>query len=97
MLQKNTITNCNKTNHVYCSVFGLLYGNPNEGEICPQQKNESKFIEILLSFDHIFRLRFTTDYYDKGGRITIELFNDRVEVTNPGGLVSSIAKNEFGK
>lgn len=24
------------------------------------------------------------DYYDKGGRITIELFNDRVEVTNPG-------------
>ena len=37
------------------------------------------------------------DYYDKGGRITIELFNDRVEVTNPGGLVSSIAKNEFGK
>ena len=37
------------------------------------------------------------DYYDKGGRITIELFNDRVEITNPGGLVSSIAKNEFGK
>jgi ATP-dependent DNA helicase RecG len=37
------------------------------------------------------------DYYDKDGRITIELFNDRVEVTNPGGLVSSIAKNEFGK
>jgi ATP-dependent DNA helicase RecG len=37
------------------------------------------------------------DYYDKGGRITIEFFNDRVEVTNPGGLVSSIAKNEFGK
>lgn len=37
------------------------------------------------------------DYYDKGGRITIELFNDRVEITNPGGLVSSITKNEFGK
>ncbi|TDE29314.1 ArsR family transcriptional regulator [Flavobacterium ranwuense] len=37
------------------------------------------------------------DYYDKGGRITIELFNNRVEVTNPGGLVSSITKNEFGK
>lgn len=37
------------------------------------------------------------DYFDKGGRITIELFNDRVEITNPGGLVSSITKNEFGK
>ena len=30
------------------------------------------------------------DYYDKGGRITIELFDDRVEISNPGGLVSAI-------
>ncbi|MGQ7945061.1 ATP-binding protein [Flavobacterium sp. WC2509] len=37
------------------------------------------------------------DYYDKGGRITIELFNDRVEISNPGGLVSAISKNDFGK
>lgn len=37
------------------------------------------------------------DYYDKGARITIELFDDRVEITNPGGLVSAISKSEFGK
>jgi ATP-dependent DNA helicase RecG len=37
------------------------------------------------------------DYYDKGGRIMIELFSDRVEITNPGGLVSVIADEEFGK
>lgn len=37
------------------------------------------------------------DYYDKGGRITIELFNDRVEISNPGGLVSAISRNDFGK
>jgi ATP-dependent DNA helicase RecG len=37
------------------------------------------------------------DYYDKGGRITIELFADRVEISNPGGLVSAITRNEFGK
>lgn len=37
------------------------------------------------------------DYYDKGGRITIELFNDRVEISNPGGLVSAISKHDFGK
>lgn len=36
------------------------------------------------------------DYYDKGARITIELFDDRVEVTNPGGLVSAIGPAEFG-
>ncbi len=36
------------------------------------------------------------DYYDKGGRITIEVFDDRVEITNPGGLVSAISPSEFG-
>jgi ATP-dependent DNA helicase RecG len=37
------------------------------------------------------------DYYDKGGRINIELFGDRVEISNPGGLVSAITPSEFGK
>lgn len=37
------------------------------------------------------------DYYDKGGRAAIELFEDRVEISNPGGLVSAIPRNEFGK
>ncbi|HAC15385.1 MAG TPA: ArsR family transcriptional regulator [Bacteroidetes bacterium] len=36
------------------------------------------------------------DYYDKGARITIELFNDRVEITNPGGLASAISPADFG-
>lgn len=36
------------------------------------------------------------DYYDKGARITIELFGDRVEVSNPGGLVGAIDPTEFG-
>ena len=37
------------------------------------------------------------DYYDRGARITIELFNDRVEITNPGGLVSAVSPKDFGK
>jgi len=36
------------------------------------------------------------DYYDKGARIMIELFDDRVEISNPGGLTSAIAPSEFG-
>lgn len=36
------------------------------------------------------------DYYDKGGRIMIELFDDRMEITNPGGLVSAISLHELG-
>ena len=37
------------------------------------------------------------DYYDKGAKILIELFDDRVEISNPGGLVSAIPQAEFGK
>ena len=37
------------------------------------------------------------DYYDKGSVIHIEVFTDRVEISNPGGLVSAIPESEFGK
>lgn len=37
------------------------------------------------------------DYYDKGGVCMVELFDDRVEISNPGGLVSAIPQAEFGK
>ena len=37
------------------------------------------------------------DYYEKGARIAVEIFDDRIEITNPGGLVNSIAKSDFGK
>jgi len=37
------------------------------------------------------------DYYDRGNRINIELFDDKVEISNPGGLVSAISETEFGK
>lgn len=36
------------------------------------------------------------DYYDRGAKITIELFKDRVEVSNPGGLTSAISPTDFG-
>lgn len=35
------------------------------------------------------------DYYEQGATTTIEMFDDRVEVSNPGGLLPIVAKN-FG-
>ena len=37
------------------------------------------------------------DYYEKGAVTHVEIFDDRVEISNPGGLVNSIAKADFGK
>jgi ATP-dependent DNA helicase RecG len=37
------------------------------------------------------------DYYDKGAVTQVEVFNNRVEISNPGGLVSAIPDAEFGK
>ncbi len=37
------------------------------------------------------------DYYDKGACIMIEIFDDRLEVSNPGGLVNGIPRDQFGK
>jgi len=37
------------------------------------------------------------DYYDKGAPTMIEIFDDRIEITNPGALVNSIPRSQFGK
>ena len=36
------------------------------------------------------------DYYDKGARTMVEVYNDRVVINNPGGLISSIPPEKFG-
>ena len=36
------------------------------------------------------------DYYDKGAKIIVEFFKDRVEISNPGGLTSAISLDDFG-
>ena len=36
-------------------------------------------------------------YYEKGARIMVEIFDDRVEITSPGGACKGITKKNFGK
>jgi len=36
------------------------------------------------------------DYYEKGAVTTVEVFDDRIEISNPGGLLTAIM-HEFGK
>jgi ATP-dependent DNA helicase RecG len=36
------------------------------------------------------------DYFEKGSRVMVEIFDDRVEVTNPGGAPKGITEDNFG-
>jgi len=36
------------------------------------------------------------DYFDKSANVLIEVFDDRVEISNPGGLPSGLKPSEFG-
>ena len=37
------------------------------------------------------------DYFEKGGNVMVEIFEDRIEITNPGGLVKGLTPESFGK
>jgi ATP-dependent DNA helicase RecG len=37
------------------------------------------------------------DYYEQGAVTMIEVYDDRVEISNPGGLLMGVRKEEFGK
>ena len=36
------------------------------------------------------------DYFENGARVMVEIFDDRVEITNPGGAPKGITKDNFG-
>lgn len=37
------------------------------------------------------------DYFEKGAQVMIEIFDDRVEINNPGGLPKGLSEKDFGK
>ena len=76
------------------SKLNVRYNIEGEGS---NPRNEYWEIPIIAFKEAIINSLAHRDYYDKGARTTIEVFDDRVEISNPGGLVSAVPRSEFGK
>ncbi len=37
------------------------------------------------------------DYFERGANVMVEIFDDRIEISNPGGLVKGLTPENFGK
>ena len=37
------------------------------------------------------------DYFEKGANVMVEIYDDRLEITNPGGLPKTLKPKDFGK
>jgi ATP-dependent DNA helicase RecG len=60
-------------------------------------RNEDWEIPATVFKEAIINALSHRDYYERGGRIMVEVYSDRVEISNPGGLVSAISPKDFGK
>jgi ATP-dependent DNA helicase RecG len=58
-------------------------------------RNEKWEIPLDALKEAILNALCHRDYYEKGASITIQVFDDRVEITNPGNLLVPVVK-EFG-
>jgi ATP-dependent DNA helicase RecG len=60
------------------------------------RKEQLEIPEVALR-EAILNALAHRDYYEKGAVIMIEIYDDRVVISNPGPLVSAIPVEKFGK
>lgn len=92
-IKGNLVEQFNETMKYLVSKLNLRY------EIENQRGGARK--EVLEIPETVFREAIINslchrDCYEKGAVTMVEIYDDRVTISNPGGLVSSISKNEFG-
>lgn len=92
-MQGNLVTQFEETMKYVISKLNLRY------EIEGQSDGRRK--EVLEIPETVFREALVNalchrSYYEKGAVTMVEIYDDRVEISNPGGLISVITEQEFG-
>lgn len=66
-------------------------------EITTLQRKELLEIPEVALRESVINAVCHRDYFEKGANIMVEIFDDRVEIYNPGGLPKSLPIENFGK
>jgi ATP-dependent DNA helicase RecG len=64
-------------------------GSPQRIEV-PQVPLEAMREAVINAVCHRY-------YFEKGATVMVEIFDDRIEISSPGGLVKGLLKKDFGK
>jgi ATP-dependent DNA helicase RecG len=73
----------------YIPVRYEIAGEPRRKEI-PEVPYEALREAVINAVAH-------RDYFEKGSNVMVEMFDDRIEITNFGGLVKGLKKEDIGK
>ena len=66
-------------------------------EIKTNQRKEKMEIPEVVLREAVVNAVVHRDYFEKGATVMIEIFDNRVEISNPGGLPKGLKPEDFGK
>ncbi len=66
-------------------------------EIKAKRRVEKMEIPEVVLREAIVNAVAHRDYFEKGATVMVELFDSRLEITNPGGLPKGLKEEDFGK
>jgi ATP-dependent DNA helicase RecG len=72
----------------HLSVRYEMTGEPRRREV-PEVPFEALREAVINAVTH-------RDYFERGANVMVEIYDDRIEITNPGGLVKGLKPDEFG-